>query len=130
MTLDEALTKGTRPRVLRRLKISEISNVDRAANPGARVVLTKKATTMARMKCSKCGHEGDASEFEAKLGKSDVTAEQIAKAQRIVFEDIAKSIQAQNPGMSFSTALSKVGDDPAFSEAHRQERRLRLGEGY
>ena len=73
MTFDEAVAKGS-PRILRNLKIDEVSSVTSGAGRGVRVVLAKhhplnKEATMATVRCPKCGHEDTAEKFAKGAGQ-------------------------------------------------------------
>jgi hypothetical protein len=138
-TLDDLL-RGRRARRLSKLQVDEVSSVDAAANPGARVVLMKRseesnmaAKTAGAARCPHCGHAADVSDFITKAAKGDATATDVAviqKAAALVHRSIAEKIQAENPGMSLATAMAKAADTAEMSEMHRQERRMRLGPGY
>jgi hypothetical protein len=126
-------TKPQRPRTLRALRVDEISSVDRAANPHATVVLTKRnqpqeVTKMATGKCPYCGHEDDMREFE-KMAKATVAADDtvIAKASRAVLDDITATIMKNNPQMSRAQAEIQATMSAEYSAAHVAERKMRLG---
>jgi hypothetical protein len=105
-----------------------IGKVDVRRDGGVR----KESSSMSKtLKCPHCGKEDDAEEF-AKVSQADA----IGKAQGLVFDDIVKGLVGG--GMSHREAVAVVGKGGAagtsgyetekrLTEAHRQERKMRLG---
>jgi len=88
------MTTFTRPRVLRRLQISDVSSVDVGAGRGVRVVLTKRHT------------------------KEDDTMTTFAKMQQQVGATVAELIQKRAEAR---TEAEKRAIDQAISDLHRAE---------
>jgi RecJ-like exonuclease len=128
MRFDEAVSKA---RILRRLKIDDVSSVSEGAGRGVKVVLRKSAEEVGNMaeykKCPTCkgtgkvGVDDDADD----VGKADHAT--IAKASRRVLDDITETIMKSNPTMSRSQAEIQATMSPEYSAAHVAERRMRLG---
>ncbi len=118
--------------LLRKLRIMEVSSVDSAANPHARVLLAKRhrqTEEKTMKKCPNCGHEAGDAEFEkratAKAEPLDATT--IQKATQTVHEDIARRLMADTPGLSFTKAMAAATSTPEYSDLVRDERRARIG---
>ena len=77
-----------------------------------------------------------------KHGRADVTEisdvykavqgkpEHIAKVSEAVLETITKRMMRDNPGISKAKARIMACGSPEYSEAHRQEKLLKFGQGY
>jgi hypothetical protein len=115
-------------RILRGLVIRDVSSVDRAANPGARVLLAKREDlTMAKYGKGKCPHcGGSLDDTDDDVGKH----ERITKAVSRSHESIARDLMKDDPSLSFQKAMTKALDTAAFSELHRAEKAARFGPGY
>ncbi len=134
MTFDEAVAKGS-PRILRNLKIDEVSSVTSGAGRGVRVVLAKhhplnKEATMATVRCPKCGHEDTAEKFAKGAANAAPDHEVIAKAVSVSHESIARDLMKDDPTLSFQKAMTKALDTPQFSQLHRDEKMARHGAGF
>jgi RecJ-like exonuclease len=128
MRFDEAVSKA---RILRRLKIDDVSSVSEGAGRGVKVVLRKSAEEVGNMaeykKCPTCkgtgkvGVDDDADD----VGKVDHAT--IAKASQRVLEDIATDIMKNNPRLSRAEATVQATMSAEYSAAHVAERKMRLG---
>jgi hypothetical protein len=121
-------------RILRNLRIEDVSSVDAGAGRGVRVVLTKRDKQEAEMvdgTCPKCGHMAELANFaggKRKVGKVDTPdSEVIHKAVNAVHGDIAKRLMSENPGMSLDRAMREATSTAEYSRLHADERRARFG---
>jgi len=106
---------------LRKLEISEVSSVDRAANRRARVLLRKREETP--MPVEKLNTVED-------VFKRCRTHEDIVKASNAVLDVLTRETMAKNPGLSWDKARSRATMSAEYSEAHRQEKLLKHGPGF
>jgi hypothetical protein len=123
--------KRQRPRLLRKITVAEVSAVDRGAGVGCEVKLVKRheeaAMSKGMKKCKACGGRGYVADDEGHdpVDKADYAT--VHKAVRLTHESIAKSLMAENPGMSLSVAMVAALDTAEFSQLHRDERAARYG---
>jgi hypothetical protein len=94
------MTTFQRPRVLRNLRIDDVSSVDRGAGRGVRVLLTKRSEE----------EDQDMS-----------TPETIAKATTVTIETLAAELQAKH-GMTWGEAVQKAIVSPEVSRLVKAEK--------
>jgi hypothetical protein len=104
-------------RILRRLKITDVSSVDAGAGRGVRVVLTKR-------------HQQEVTLNKLHKDNDSIDPETIAKVVKTSHESIARDLMKDDPSLSFQKAMVKALDTPQFSELHRSEKAARHGPGY
>src|SRR5437016_1833790 len=104
---------------LRKLRLDEVSSVDKSAGIGTRVMLAKRDHQT---------EEVSVTEMFQKIAKDD--SETVAKAAKMVWESIAKREQQRDPSLTWQQALNAATRTPEYSEMHRQEKALRFGPGY
>jgi hypothetical protein len=113
------MTPFRRPvRILRNLRIEDVSSVDEGAGRGVKVVLTKR--------------NGEEVTYTTSQRTPDMTTAPatIAKATENSINAIAERLQKRNPGLSWGEAVQQAISDPSVSDLVRAERDAKFGKAY